>query len=140
MDVPVRQLRWHWLWYGPAFLAAFLYSLMSLGWFWRQASFILEWSLPLLWSPAAYLWLIAMEEIIRAPVVWAITIQQRVRAAATLQWVELAGWGTLSVYVVVRLVVAYVLAWGSFPIEFNPQGYERIRMLPFLPWPTRALF
>jgi len=113
---------------------------MSLGWFWRQASFILEWSLPLLWSPAAYLWLIAMEEIIRAPVVWAITIQQRVRAAATLQWVELAGWGILSVYVVVRLVVAYVLAWGSFPIEFNPQGYERIRMLPFLPWPTRALF
>jgi hypothetical protein len=50
MDVPVRPLRWHWLWYGPALFVALLYSFMSLGWFWRQTSFILhEWSLPLLW-------------------------------------------------------------------------------------------
>jgi hypothetical protein len=63
-----------------------------------------------------------MEEIIRAPVVWAITIRQRVRAAATLEWAELTGWGILSVYVIVRLIVGYVLAWVRFLLNLIPKG------------------
>jgi len=27
------------------------------------------------------------------------------------------------------------ILWGSFPLPVDKQGYIRIRMIPFLPWP-----
>jgi hypothetical protein len=38
---------------------------------------------------------------------------------------------------VASMFVAQAVIWGSFPFEIDREGYYRIRMIPFLPWPER---
>lgn len=32
-----------------------------------------------------------------------------------------------------------VVSWGSYPLGYDKQGYEHLRLIPFIPWPTDSL-
>jgi hypothetical protein len=38
--------------------------------------------------------------------------------------------------VVISGFVVQFIIWGSFPLPVDSEGYVRIRMVPFFPWPT----
>ena len=44
-----------------------------------------------------------------------------------------------SVLIIIGIAVSAVLlqliVWGSCPYEFDSNGYEHLRMIPFIPWP-----
>jgi hypothetical protein len=33
-------------------------------------------------------------------------------------------------------IVTDFLIWGSFPLTYDNEGVARLRMIPFIPWPT----
>ena len=40
----------------------------------------------------------------------------------------------VGIFVIPLLVEAVV--WGSFPFNYDPDGTGRLRLIPFVPWPT----
>ena len=42
--------------------------------------------------------------------------------------------------IAVACFILQVIIWGSFPLPVDSEGYIRIRMIPFLPWPESPLF
>jgi hypothetical protein len=42
--------------------------------------------------------------------------------------------------IVIADVVFKVLMWGSFPLLVDKNGYERLRFIPFFPWPDAPKF
>jgi hypothetical protein len=48
-------------------------------------------------------------------------------------------WGWVILLIVVILLLPFVtdtLIWGSFPLTFDNSGVARLRMIPFIPWPS----
>jgi len=33
-------------------------------------------------------------------------------------------------------IVTDTLIWGSFPLTFDNEGVARLRIIPFIPWPS----
>ena len=42
--------------------------------------------------------------------------------------------------IAVACFILQVIIWGSFPLPVDHEGYIRVRMIPFLPWPETPLF
>jgi hypothetical protein len=40
----------------------------------------------------------------------------------------------------VLVTVFHLVAWGSFPFDGDADGNIYMRMIPFIPWPSRAFF
>jgi hypothetical protein len=40
-------------------------------------------------------------------------------------------------FAVLAFVVLKIIAWASFPIGFDAEGYQRMRLTPLMPWPDR---
>jgi hypothetical protein len=40
----------------------------------------------------------------------------------------------------ISAVIIQLILWGSFPLPIDKEGYVRVRMIPFLPWPDTPFF
>ena len=85
----------------------------------------------MLFSPsAAFCWgVIAFS--IAFPLYGMSTIGALVAARQQWRWVVL-----LVVVIVLLPLVTDILMWGSFPLTFDNAGVARLRMIPFIPWPS----
>lgn len=137
-DYGGRRLGWNWLWFFPLCMAVLLLAerhtvlhALRLGKLAYQ-----RWSWGALFSPSAYFCLC----VILASVYWPI---QGLRFAALIVtsddvvetprryfWVFL-----LAVAILLLPFVSDALTWGSFPFNVDNAGIERLRMIPFIPWP-----
>jgi hypothetical protein len=93
-------------------------------------------SLPMLWSPSAdFCWfLIVLSVTFPLTQLWLIAYIM-VERQLSLRW-RYALAGALTALIFVSSILIQILIWGSFPFEYDAQGFGRVRMIPFYPWPT----
>lgn len=129
-------MRWDLLWYVP--LAAFSLSIAAFNGVegYKYGRVIMShWAWSLLFSPATGCWIGATLTSIHIPLTLLATVAtffdpsgdvytKRYRAAA----------GCFGLMLVL-VFGTWILAWGSFPLEFASDGLYT-RMIPFIPWPT----
>ncbi|MGJ4900175.1 hypothetical protein ACQR0V_01305 [Bradyrhizobium sp. HKCCYLS2058] len=126
------RLGWHWLWFVPlcVIVLAFVerhtvshaFLLIKLGWH--------RWTWGALISPSAL-------GVIATSIIWPLyglaVVAFLVTVRQPWRWVVLMIAGVLLLPFVTDL-----LTWGSFPFIFDNTGSARLRMIPFLPWPSGA--
>jgi hypothetical protein len=127
------RLGWHWLWFVPLALLLLLFveqhtvlhafRIVKLAW--------QRWSWGVLFSPSAAFCL----GVIAFSIIWPLRSLALVGflAAAKNQW----RWVLLIVGT--TLIFPFVtdfLTWGSFPLIIDDAGVARLRMIPFIPWPS----
>jgi hypothetical protein len=61
--------------------------------------------------------------------IYVIAIQSKVRR----RWLYSA---LITIGIFVMPLIAEPLLWGSFPFIFDDQGVARLRIIPFIPWPS----
>jgi hypothetical protein len=141
--LPVSLLRWHWLWFLPflgyVIVAVERTAIISSYVQARFAFYNLTFGtiFLLLLSPSADLCVILNTCSLILPIAWlgwlfhiltvprgTITIRYRMVYSVLI---------ILGIFAVPFIIE--VLIWGSYPIVFDDQGFEHIRMIPFFPWP-----
>jgi hypothetical protein len=90
-------------------------------------------------SPSAYVFVGAMVATIFFPIRTLLTIPI---AFVDDESNDLFKWRYRYSLLAVLLICAgelflLTLMWGSFPLEVDSQNYVRLRLIPFLTWPTR---
>jgi hypothetical protein len=126
-------LGWHWLWFGPLCALLLLiverhmvvFGFTALRAAWERRT----WSV--LFSPsAAFCWgVIAFS--IAFPLCGIGIMGALVAARQQWRWVIL-----LAVVILLLPLVTDILIWGSFPLTLDNAGVARLRMIPFIPWPS----
>jgi hypothetical protein len=132
------RLRWHWLWFIPLCIlilawvesytvkkAIAVISLIRQRWDWGvvispSGDFCFTVLMVSVLWPLIGLFLIAVVVSSRVE----LTIRQRVIYSLLL-----------TIGIIALPFVADALIWGSFPFEIDDQGFSRLRMFPFVPWP-----
>jgi hypothetical protein len=117
-------------------IIAILLSLTHLTWAWKPVLDVLRHlGFRVLLSPAAYLFFAAMTSTVLLPLYWAANAVEVMKQGDTVAFrVGLVAKAVLTL--AVYLTVLHFLAWGSMPIDYDSTGAERMRMIPFLPWPS----
>lgn len=134
-EQPPRRLGlgWHWLWFLPLCVVVlsaverhtviFAFAIFKLGWE--------RWSWGALFSPSALFCL----HVIAASVIWPVfglgSVALLVAARQPCRYSLL-----LMVGIFLLPFVSEALIWGSFPFTFDHNGVGRLRMIPFIPWPS----
>jgi hypothetical protein len=126
-------LWWHLVWFLPICVLVlvlverhtmiYAFAIFGLGWE--------RWSWGALFSPSAFFCLHA----IAASVIWPTFGLGSVAllVAARQPW----RYSLLLILGIFLLpFVAEALMWGSFPFIFDDHGVARLRMIPFIPWPS----
>ena len=141
-DSPSTQrLGWHWLWFLPlCAMVLFVVERHTVG----LAFTILKlgyqrWSWGGLFSPSAYFCLSLLWLSVAGPLVGLSYIATLVKSPNELKarkrWLH-------SVLLVVGIFllpfITDALMWGSFPFNIDDQGVSRLRLIPFIPWPSSA--
>ncbi len=126
-------LGWHWFWFLPLCVIVlslverhtviYAFAILKVGW--------QRWTWGSLFSPSADFCVL----VIIASVVWPVlglggvavlvAARQRWRYSALL---------ILGIFLIPFMTDA--LIWGSFPFIFDDAGVARLRMIPFIPWPS----
>ncbi len=128
------SLGWHWLWFLPFCVVVvslverhtvtYAFAVLKLGW--------QRWSWGGVLSPSAFFCLI----VVLASVIWPVLGLGFVAllVAARQRW----RYSVLLIVVGIFLLpfIADALMWGSFPFTFDDEGVARLRMIPFVPWPS----
>lgn len=135
---PPRSVRR--LWKIPLWLLAGALSLTHLSWVIGTASVIFRhWSWFYLLSPAADLCLGLMFYILFCPLQWAGAASAYI--AGHDRWTGKTRAVLVAVAVLVgTLFVLHFVIWGSFPIGYDKTGHERLRLIPFIPWPDNPFW
>ena len=124
---------WHWLWFVPlcALLLLIVERHMVVFGFTALRAAWERWTWAVLFSPsAAFCWgVIAFS--VAFPLYAMGTIGALVAVRRQWHWVIL-----LAVVVLLPPLVTDILIWGSFPLAFDNAGVARLRMIPFIPWPS----
>ncbi len=126
-------LGWHWLWFVPLCVLVLLllerhtvvYGFVALKLAWQR------WSWGVVLSPSAAFCLSVIMFSVTWPLfgLWSVALL----VTARQQW----RWVLLMVGVILLLpIVTDFLIWGSFPLMFDNEGVGRLRMIPFIPWPS----
>jgi hypothetical protein len=126
-------LGWHWFWFLPLCAVVFLlverhtvvYGFAALKLAWQR------WSWAVLISPSAAFCL----GVIAASIIWPLYGLGSVAflVAARQQW----HWVLLIVASILLFpLVTDLLIWGSFPFTFDNERIARLRVIPFIPWPS----
>jgi hypothetical protein len=135
---PLRQVsRWHWAWLIPVSLFVLVTPLQhTIPYAWRIIQlYFHRWNWVALVSPSNALCLATLFTSVAAPV-------QGVLAAFALAsdrgkdskrfFVILGIW----MLVLVLPFVTDTIIWGSFPFNFDADGIQHLRLIPFFPWPN----
>lgn len=131
------RLRWHWLWFLPVcLLVLFLVETHTVGFAFAALKLALDrWTWGLLISPSAAFCGAVLVASILAPLQGLFLLGGVVkeRTVKTSQRVLYVFVGIVAILFLP--MVTDILIWGSFPLSYDNQGFERLRMIPFLPWP-----
>lgn len=131
-----RKLGWNWLWFLPLCVAVlFLVEGHTIPFAWQLFKLAHKrWSWAALISPSAYFCLI----VIVASVFW--PLQALALIADTVKSDNPRGrWLRAVVFALLIFCVPVItdaLLWGSFPFTLGSDGASRLRMIPFIPWPS----
>ena len=128
-----RGVGWRWLWFLALCVVVLSvverhtvsYALAIVKLWWQR------WTWGSLFSLSADFCLIVMV----ASVVWPVAGLMIV----TLLVAEKQRWHYLMLLIVAIFLVPFItdgLMWGSFPFIFDGAGVARLRMIPFVPWPS----
>lgn len=132
---------WNLTWYVPL-VAVVLLSVVPFtfvdGVRWGRV-LVSRWTWGLLLSPAAYFWLGATLSSIVTPVYFVIELPRLFDPRwAGIDYVHRYRNAVVATIALVAVVaVCMVVAWGSFPLDWEPDG-EHLRLLPFIPLPSEA--
>jgi hypothetical protein len=128
-------LGWHWLWFIPLCVLVLLlielhtvrlaFNLLMLAWE--------RWSWLVLVSPSAAFCGSVIAFSVTFPLNGLGVIAFLVAERQQWRWVFL-----ITAVILLLPVVTDTLVWGSFPFTFDDRGVARIRMIPFIPWPSRG--
>jgi hypothetical protein len=136
-----RPSRWHLLWLIPVCVLVFLFvERHTIPLAWQLLKLAKErWVWAVLFSPSAYFcWTVMI-----ASVMWpyqglkiAVGFVQSPLHPGQSQ-TKVVGLAALFVTSVLVLPIVWdFLLWGSFPFNFDHEGVGRLRLIPFLPWPS----
>ncbi len=99
-----------------------------------------RWSWGIFISPAAYIFFTSVLASVLLPIQLLLAIPIFFDSAGPMYPRR----HKLSLAVAVGLAVAcfllQLLIWGSFPLPVDSEGYIRLRLIPFLPWPEHPFF
>jgi len=136
-DVNVEPRRlglgWHWLWFAPLCVIVLLvieWHTLGLGFtvlkiVWQR------WSWGVLISPSAAFCLGVIAFSVAFPLYGMTTIGLLVAERQQWHWTIL-----LVAMILLSPIVTDTLIWGSFPLTFDNEGVARLRIIPFIPWPS----
>jgi hypothetical protein len=126
-------LGWHWLWFLPICVLmlalverhtiTYAFAILTLGW--------QRWSWGALFSPSALFCLHVVAASVLYPIFGLVSVVLLISARQPWRYSLL-----LILGIFVLPFIAEALMWGSFPFTFDDQGIARLRMIPFIPWPT----
>jgi hypothetical protein len=135
---PKWRIGWNWLWFGPVCLVLLYFveiHTMRLGLMTIRLA-IKRWSWVGLFSPSAYFYLSTVLFSVSFPfraLLFAMgslaNDQLTTKHRGVLTAIAIAG-------VILLPFVTDTLIWGSFPFQFDDAGIGRLRLIPFLPWPS----
>jgi hypothetical protein len=128
-------LGWHWLWFVPLCVLVLLlverhtilFGFVALKLAWQR------WSWGVVISPSADFCLSVIGFSVIFPLYGLGTIGLLVAARQQWRWVLL-----MTALMLLLPIVTDLLIWGSFPLTFDNEGVARLRMIPFIPWPSGA--
>ena len=131
-----RRIGWDWLWFLPVCTVVLLLAERHTV---EHALIICRlayqrWSWGAILSPSAYFCV----GVIVASVSWPIYGLLLTAVALQNQDVKKKRYVYASVVAMTILLLPFVtdaLTWGSFPFNIDDQGFHRLRMIPFFPWP-----
>jgi hypothetical protein len=126
-------LGWRWLWFFPFSLLVLvlverhmvLYAFVTLKIAWQR------WSWGVLFSPSAAFCLSVIVFSVVFPLYSLGTIGFLVAGRPQWRWIVV-----LAVVTLLVPIVTDFLIWGSFPLTFDNEGIARLRLIPFIPWPS----
>jgi hypothetical protein len=126
-------LGWHWLWFIPICIWVLLFiELHTVGLGFNLLKLAWErWSWVVLLSPSGAFFLSVISFSVTFPLFGLGVIGFLVAARQKWRWVLL-----IAAVILLLPVVTDTLLWGSFPLTFDSQGVARLRMIPFIPWPS----
>jgi hypothetical protein len=134
-----RRLGWHWLWFLPLCLMILLvvelhtahlaFVVLKLGyqrWDWGglispSAAFCLTVIAISIWWPILSLWFVTL------------LVKSADNMKASQRWLYSV---LLIVGIFLLPFLTDALMWGSFPFIIDDEGVSRLRMIPFIPWPS----
>lgn len=134
----MAEQRWlglagHWLWFVPLCVLVLLlverhtvllgYEALELAW--------QRWSWGVVISPSADFCLSVIAFSVIFPLYGLVTMGLLVAARQQWRWVLL-----MTALIVLLPTVTDLLIWGSFPFTFDTEGVARLRIIPFIPWPS----
>jgi len=129
-------LGWHWLWFVPlcALLLLVVERHMVVFGFTALRAAWERWTWGVLFSPSAVFCWGVIAFSITFPLfgmgMIGVLVAERQQPH---RWL----WAILVIVVILLLpVVTDILIWGSFPLTFDNSGVARLRMIPFIPWPS----
>jgi hypothetical protein len=130
---PVYGLGLHWLWFVP--LCALVLLLVEQ----HTVVFGLDvlklagkrWDWGALISPSAAFCLSVIVASVVFPLKGMWVIGLLVANRPQWRWIIL-----LAIIIFLSPLVTDLLIWGSFPLTFDNEGVGRLRMIPFIPWPS----
>lgn len=135
-----KTMRWHLLWYVPLGIIILWYiTIHDILWSIGAARIVLDhfiWAL--YFSPSAYLYFSILGSIPMTPLLFFIFIpvlfeKDSVGYKHKRRWLWTL---VLLAMVPVSALFLHIILWGSFPFIYLEDGYERLRMNPFIPWPN----
>jgi hypothetical protein len=135
-----RKLGWNWLWFLPLCIAVlifvegytvpFAWQLLKLGY--------RRWTWGALFSPSAYFFLSVLMVAVFSPLEGLLIVSAVVRAESYGLTGKRRYFYASAIIIFIFLVplLTDALAWGSFPFTYDNHGDGRLRMIPFIPWPS----
>ena len=140
-DHSQQQLGWHWLWFLPLCVmvlslverhtVTYGFALLKLGY--------QRWSWGIFFSPSALFCLHVLAASVSLPLVGLLCVALVAKNQSDWNLMARQRW-LYSVLLIIGIFLlpfmAEVLMWGSFPFTFDSQGFSRLRMIPFIPWPS----
>jgi len=127
----------HWLWFAPVTVVILWTAEWPIlkGDYGAIKLFIDRWVWEVVFSPSALVFL---------NVVWAAAVLPILGlvAVSTVSLSQQKTWKRwlYSVLIIIGIFlipdIAGALMWGTFPFTFDSQGNSRLRLIPFIPWPS----
>lgn len=123
----------HWLWFAPFCLLVILlverhtvvYGFFALKLAWQR------WSWAVWFSPSWAFCLGVISFSATFPLFGIGAIGALVASRQQWRWIIL-----LAAVILSFPIVTDFLIWGSFPLTFDNEGVARLRIIPFIPWPS----
>jgi hypothetical protein len=127
------RLDWHWLWFLPLCIIVLAvverhtvdFALAIIYLFWRR------WLWSVLLSPSAAFCLTVVTASVVLPLLGLVVVALIVGGGRRPLY---------SIFVIVGIfllpVITDAFVWGSFLLTFDNEGKGRLRMIPFVPWPS----